>query len=300
MDTWPEGYVELLRRPDRSYCNERYLVLRAIGVDARTVFDDGAFALIVPAEQALHSANELIQYDAEDRSPPASIEPLPQRGSGLYGLALYAVCLLLVAILQRQHFFSANWLEIGALDVEQLRQGEWWRLITALTLHLDTAHLLGNLVVGGVFAVFLGRLLGDGLAWFCILLAASAGNAMDALLQADHFAAAGASTAVFATLGLLCGYSWRLRQASRVRWALRWAPLVGGVVLLAWFGTGDQKTDIVAHLTGFLAGTGLGALLPGLLAGKLAGPGLQRALGMLTLVVVTGAWLLALTHGAQR
>jgi len=85
-----------------------------------------------------------------------------------------------------------------------------------------------------------------------------------------------------------------------VRWALRWAPLVGGVVLLAWFGTGDQKTDIVAHLTGFLAGTGLGALLPGLLAGKLASPGLQRALGMLTLVVVTGAWLLALTHGAQR
>jgi len=290
----------LLRRPDRSYCNERYLVLRAVGVDARTVFDDGAFALIVPVEQALRSANELIQYDAEDRSPPTSIEPLPQRGSGLPGLAFYTVCLLLVAILQQQHIFSANWLDIGALDVEQLRQGEWWRLITALTLHLDTAHLLGNLVVGGVFAVFLGRLLGDGLAWFCILLAATAGNAMDALLQPAQFAAAGASTAVFAALGLLCGYSWRLRQASRLRWALRWAPLVGGVVLLAWFGTGDQKTDIVAHLTGFLAGTALGVLLPGLQAVKHAGPRLQRALGMLTLVVVSVAWLLALTLSGPR
>ena len=290
----------MLRRHDRNYCNERYLVLRAVGVDARTVFVEGAFALIVPAEQALRSANELIQYDAEDRSPPASIEPLPQRGSGLPGLTLYTVCLLLVAILQQQHFFSADWLNIGALDVQQVWQGEWWRLITALTLHLDTAHLLGNLVVGGVFGVFLGRLLGDGLAWFCILLAATAGNAMDALLQPVQFSAAGASTAVFAALGLLCGYSWRLRQASRVRWALRWAPLVGGVVLLAWLGTGDRTTDIVAHLTGFLTGTSLGVLLPGLQIVKLAGPKLQRVLGALTAVVIAAAWVLAITLNGQR
>ena len=300
MDTWPEGYVELLRRLDRNYCNERYLVLRAVGVDARTVFVDGTFALIVPAEHALRAANELIQYDAEDRSPPTAIEPLPQRGSGLPGLTLYAVCLLLVAIFQQQHFFSANWLNAGALDVGQVRQGEWWRLITALTLHLDTAHLLGNLVVGGVFGLFLGRLLGDGLAWFCILLAATAGNAMDALLQPAQFSAAGASTAVFAALGLLCGYSWRLRQAGSVRWALRWAPLVGGVVLLAWFGTGDQTTDIVAHLTGFLAGTTLGVILPGLQIARLEGPGLQRVLGTLTLVAISVAWVLAITLNGQH
>jgi rhomboid protease GluP len=293
MDNWPDGYTELLRWPDRGSCNERFLVLKALGVDARMVFENGAYVLVVPPEQALRSVNELTQYEAEDKSPPAVPKPLPRRGSGLPGLALYTGCLLLVAILQQQHAFSADWLDLGGLEVVRVRQGQWWRLVTALTLHLDTAHLLGNLLVGGLLVLFLGRLLGDGIAWFCILAAAIAGNAMDSALQPIQFAAAGASTAVFATLGLLCGYSWRLRHASRLRWAMRWAPLVGGAVLLAWFGTGNEHTDITAHLTGFLAGLCLGAFLPGIALLEKPVPGTQEVLGVISLVVVIGSWGLA-------
>ena len=226
MDTWPDGYIELLRRYDRDYCNERNLVLKALGVDAHVVYDSGFFVLVVPAEHALRSVAELSQYDAEDKAPPEKLKPLPLKGSGLAGLGVYVACILLVAIFQNQHALSSDWLGIGALDVARVHQGEWWRLVTALTLHLDTAHLLGNLVIGGIFGFFLGRLLGDGLAWFCILLAAIMGNGMDAIVQQSYFSAAGASTAVFAALGLLCGYSWRMRNGSGLRWATRWAPLV--------------------------------------------------------------------------
>jgi rhomboid protease GluP len=293
MESWPDGYIELLRSADSRRLNERYLVLKALGVDAATVFDGRSHVLIVPAEQALRSVNELTLYEAEDKTPPAALAPLPRRGSGLMGLALFIACLLVVAIFQQQHAFSANWLDMGALDASRVRQGQWWRLVTALTLHLDIAHLMGNLIVGGLLSVFLGRLLGDGVAWFCILAAAIAGNAMDSVLQPAHFAAAGASTAVFATLGLLCGYSWRLRQANRVRWAMRWAPLVGGSVLLAWFGTGNEHTDIVAHLTGFLAGLALGALLPGIELLEGARYRTQLVLGLMSLLLVSGAWSIA-------
>lgn len=297
MDYWPEDYIELRRHADRHRLQDHALVLRATGLDARLVYDGGQFVLIVPRERALSAAAELLQYEAEQQPPPPVLEPLPRRGPGSLALAAYVACLLLAAICQQQSLFDAHWMTQGALAVSRVVQGEWWRLVTALTLHLDTPHLMGNLLVGGVFVFFLGRLLGDGLAVFCILGAATVGNAMDVALQPPGFVAAGASTAVFAALGLLCGYSWRMRRSRRVSWALRWGPVVAGVILLAWLGTGDETTDIVAHLTGFLAGMAVGAALPGLGLVPRTGPGAQGLLGAVSAATVLVAWSLALAAG---
>ena len=106
-----------------------------------------------------------------------------------------------------------------------------------------------------IFGLIVGQLLGNGLAWFSIVLAGAVGNGLNALIQGPQHAAVGASTAVFGALGLLGAYVWRRRRDLEGRWALKWAPIVGVVVLLAWTGSGDQRTDIIAHLTGF--GTGL-------------------------------------------
>jgi rhomboid protease GluP len=64
----------------------------------------------------------------------------------------------------------------------------------------------------------------------------------------------GASTAVFATLGLLAAYAWRRRRDQGDRWAYRWAPLIAGVILLGFTGAGGERTDVLAHLTGFVMG----------------------------------------------
>jgi hypothetical protein len=63
---------------------------------------------------------------------------------------------------------------------------------------------------------------------------------------------------------------------------------------LAWLGTGDERTDIVAHLTGFIAG-----FLPGGIIGLRAGSirtnvGREIALGGVALCVIVAAWALAL------
>jgi membrane associated rhomboid family serine protease len=78
----------------------------------------------------------------------------------------------------------------------------------------------------------------------------------------------GASTCVFSVLGMMSAYSWRERFAFPQRWARRWGPLVAGVILLGWTGSGgegsDVDVDVVAHLGGFAAGALLGtaAALP--------------------------------------
>jgi membrane associated rhomboid family serine protease len=120
---------------------------------------------------------------------------------------------------------------------------------------------------------------------------------MNVIVQQPGHQAVGASTAVFAALGLLAAYLWTGRRLLRGSWARRLAPVVGGIVMLAWFGTGGERTDIVAHLTGFIAGFAIGAVL-----GRLVQPvrvpasdsSRQWVLGGISLAGIALAWVLAL------
>lgn len=84
---------------------------------------------------------------------------------------------------------------------------------------------------------------------------------------------------------------------------LQWAPLVAGLVLLGWTGTGGgdptqpaagQSVDIVAHLLGFVIGAALGvvAALPSMQRLLLRVP--QWATGLVALLQIAVAWGFAL------
>ncbi|MCO6437934.1 MAG: rhomboid family intramembrane serine protease [Phycisphaerae bacterium] len=143
---------------------------------------------------------------------------------------------------------------------EAIRHGEVWRTITALTLHADGLHLVSNLLFGGLFGLFAGQILGSGVAWLSILLAGGAGNLLNAWIREPQHTSIGASTAVFATLGMVAALSWSRRMPGRRSWMLRLAPLIGAAVLLSFLGTGGERTDVLAHVTGFTSGAALGAI----------------------------------------
>jgi rhomboid protease GluP len=149
----------------------------------------------------------------------------------------------------------------GRVDGELIRNGELWRLFTALTLHSDLKHLLSNLVFGVFFGLFAGRLVGSGYAWLAIVLAAATGNALNTLLLDTTHRSIGASTAVFAALGMVAGYVWFGRLMSQDRWSNRYGPIVGGLALLMYTGTGGPTTDVGAHLLGFVCGFTAGFIL---------------------------------------
>lgn len=278
--------------PDRRACADRALVLESLQIPYQIVEDSRSCALIVPAEYSARASDQLLQYDEEN--PPRVAKPAPTfvHQNALPGILVYAIIVCLVAGLAARATFAVDWRAAGRVDGALIRAGEWWRLITALTLHSGIRHLVGNLVFGGLFGLFAGRLLGPGVAWLTILLAAAAGNLLNTLLLDPTHRAIGASTAVFAALGLVAGFVWRGKLMAQDRWAYRLGPIVGGFALLMYTGTGGPNTDVGAHLMGFLCGLAAGVLLAPVRA-ELARRRLQANSGRLAVMLVAFAWLVA-------
>ncbi len=136
--------------------------------------------------------------------------------------------------------------------------GEWWRAFTALFLHADLPHLVGNLVGGTIFAALVSKSLGPLRAWTMILLCGASGNFLTSWINyPNSFLSIGASTAVFAALGILSGLgvSETIRDRARLPWARITAPILAGVVLLSWLGSGNgTNTDVMGHVFGFGSG----------------------------------------------
>ncbi len=284
-------------------------MLTAVGIDHVTGFDGTSFVLHVDAANVPQALAHLRQYEAE-RNRPAPPPPPPPRlfPHAWSGVVFYVVVLVGVALAISNGFWRLDAFELGALDGERIQHGQWWRALTALTLHADAAHLALNLGAGAWFGYLAARQLAVGTAWMLIVLAAGTANLLEGLLGSPAHRAVGASTAVFAALGLIAAHSWRERYALPQRWVRRWGPLVAGVILLGWLGSGGgdadpsrwidpegPKTDLVAHAAGFVIG--------GLIGASAAVPSIRRALermpqwlaGAFALGAIAVAWVMALT-----
>lgn len=149
--------------------------------------------------------------------------------------------------------------ELGVNSSRGIENGEWWRIVTAVTMHADIGHLAGNLLGLSIFAYLACRYMGNGLAWLLIILAASLANLSNAWLRSgEGFSSLGASTAVFGALGLLAGYPVGVYLRAKVQIQSRdWlVPFFGGCVAFAWMGGGEFPTDVAGHFWAF----GYGAL----------------------------------------
>jgi membrane associated rhomboid family serine protease len=278
----------------RKDCLRHALVLEAVGIDYETHEEAGGFTLVVAASDSARAREELDAYARENRDWLAGAATFPQRAGGWGGVLGYTAVLLLVAILQHQDTFAFDWVAAGRTHAGLIRHGQWWRTVTALSLHADLAHLVANIVIGGLVGLFAGQLFGSGLAWASILIAGAAGNLLNAWIRQPGHTSVGASTAVFAALGIVAAYVWKRRRHMQASKLARWAPLVGGVVLLSYLGTGGARTDVAAHVTGFLSGVLLGALYGKLGDRVMLAARAQFLLGMGALAVLALAWALAL------
>ncbi|MEC7803955.1 MAG: rhomboid family intramembrane serine protease [Pseudomonadota bacterium] len=275
-------------------CANRALVLQAMEIDHAVERDVLVWRVLVPEHEEARAREQLQLYEAENQAARSTIKHMPPQPGAVIGAVIWAYVLLTVFALQGRYGFGFDWVAAGRVDVAAIREGEWWRAVTALTLHGDAAHLFVNIGMGAVFGGLLAREVGVGLAWLLILIGGTVGNLMNVLVQRPWHTAIGASTAVFAALGLLAAYLWTGKRLIRDSWARRWAPVVGAVLLLAWLGTGGERTDIVAHLTGFLAGFGMGVVLGRVAQQGTAKPMRQWLLGGVSLLSVMLAWKFAL------
>jgi len=276
-------------------CSDRALVLLSVSIPYQILTDDADYhAIAVPAALAEKARFELWEYDQENAPPKIAYQTIkPDYESAIPGVFCYIVIVLAVAWMAGHASFGLDWLGAGRVDGALVREGEWWRLITALTLHGGIKHILGNLIFGLFFGLIAGGLVGPGFAWLAIVVAGALGNGVNVLLLDASHRSIGASTAVFAALGLISGFVWRARLMAQDRWAWRLGPIVGGIALLAYTGTGGENTDVGAHLTGFVCGFGAGMILT-ILSDMRNNRQLQLVCGAIAVGIVVSAWLIAL------
>ena len=289
-----EDPVVLKRARSRHELEEAALVLRAVGIIHEVILDEGLPALVVPRCQFETAHEELTHYEAENFADTSTLKSRPRRTliSVWPGLIAYASVLLFVFIEQVGTVDSPAALR-GRLDANAFLDGEWWRCITALTLHVDTPHLAGNMLFGAAFGALLAQLLGNGVGWGAILVCGALGNALDALIQPLGHVSMGASTAVFSALGIMTALSLRLHAELRDGRIRRWAPLVMGITLLGLLGTGGTRTDVPAHVLGFATGILFGAWLAPAVRHHPPSTRIQWIAGSLALLLLLGAWMAA-------
>ena len=268
------------------------LVLEAVGISHR--HDPENNRLLVGANDAPAALFHLEQYRHENLYWPP--QPPPIQTQSTLSQPTLATMAVLALFFAHTGSWSPDsvWFARGAIDSAAiLYHGQWWRLLTALTLHADPAHLLGNCLIGGVVIHLLGRLIGYGQCWLLLILSGALGNLVNIVIRQQPHFSVGFSTAVFAAIGLLTGLH-MARSGHHVRKGFL-LPLGAGAGLLAFLGAEGVRTDLGAHLFGCLCGFGCGwmAQWSGWVD-RLSAPGWQPPLFFLEVSTPIAAWIHAL------
>ena len=175
------------------------------------------------------------------------------------------------------------------------RDGEWWRLGTAMFVHFGLLHLAVNMWALWDSCRFVERLYGHGRFLAIYGAGGMAGNLFSLLAHGDRAVSGGASGAIFSAYGALLVWLWReRRQVHPVEF--RW--LFGGAAAFAAatiaMGLLIPGIDNAAHLGGLVCGALAGRALARPISAQSPAPGVGRwvaAAAFLGVVIALGAAL---------
>ncbi len=251
--------VELRRADGKDPILEASLVLASQGLKHWIEFDGRDFILSVEAGDAETGRKILAQYESENLgfNPPEE--------TGVPPLDLYLSPLIHLAIPVGVYFWADPWqpgiTRRGGADAAKILAGEWWRTLTATSLHAGDEHLLGNMLSGFFILNLLRRRCGPGVSMLVLTLAAMLTNALVAALSAPEHLSIGFSTVVFAALGMLAGLETLHMPRHPLRGLRSVAPLLAALCLAVLVGIG-KDIDVKAHFFGFALGAAASPLVP--------------------------------------
>ena len=307
--SWPDVAPALLEEmglpeltPDMA--RQWSLVLLSRRVPHRVRQGWPGFRLLVPASRQDEALEELRAYLRENPPEPLTL-PDFRRGAFSWGelpgvlwsLSIVTVFLTMTGAENTLGALFVDWHGRGGGDTARMASGQWWRAVTALTLHADIAHLMGNVCLGGTFLVLLATEVGLGSAWFLSLAGGVWANLAKVPYQEPGYRFLGSSTAVFSALGVLAGVR-LVRLGRSLRWR-RALPFAAGLMILSFLGVGTEeeahKIDLAGHFMGFAAGFVLGLAYAFLeLVTERSGRPLSPWLGGAAAAMIIVAWAFAL------
>ena len=250
-------YENLTPEQMHAYC----LVLEAYNLPYSTGKTAGGGQIWVEEDFFQHARDLVGKYIVENPEPMAPAQPALSPRSRTYSAVW--ICLVLSAAHWIIHTSDdvAQIIDVYGASATRILQGEVYRAATALMIHADLPHLVGNLAAIALLGTLVCTITGAGVGWLIILLSGISGNLINAFYFQHSHLSVGASTAVFGALGFLAAFQFQRKRSSNRRDQRKkaWLPLAGGLALLGFLGTAEHA-DLMAHLFGMLAGICFGIL----------------------------------------
>lgn len=250
--------ITLYSHLNREQAHTFSLVLSSAGIGNRVLVSTDGYRIDVPRASAETAQEVIRRYQVEnpvaatDGSAGRSRLTINHLSGILVSMVLITIHLAVVSSAAPQDYIG----QFGA-DARRILDGEVVRCATALLLHADAAHLAGNVAGIVLFGGAVCAVTGFGVGWLMILICGVLGNLINAVAHESGHLSIGASTAVFGAVGILCG----LQALSALRTGKGWKRMMlifgSGLALLAFLGT-SARSDMGAHLFGFLAGVPIG------------------------------------------
>lgn len=294
----PHPLTVIAPTPSVRKADEWRFVLSSIGVEADVVrLPDGRFGVRVAAVEVERATSTLRTYEMEN-APSKTPRP---RDRALYDASPWWAAGLVAMLVAFYSFtgpasLGGRYFQAGTADAHAILGGAPWKAVTALTLHSDSAHVLGNALFGGILFAAVHQRLGVGVGTLAVVSAGALGNVLNAVHHRGSHLSIGASTAVLAAIGVLA--SVQLVRNGLLKAGARGfvAPLLGAAMLLGTIGA-SPKSDLFAHLYGLFAGlvVGLVIAVPQERLGRRVPAWAQSVAGGVTALLVLGSWRLALS-----
>ena len=238
------------------------LVLSAKSIAHRIQQDSSGTITIITSPQVVERARyQLRLYLEENKNwPPPQVIAQHASFPSLLPTIILIGSLAFFFMITGPWRSSSLWFETGANDADAILDGgQWYRLITSLTLHADFSHLAGNCLIGAILIYYFLQINGVGFGLLAIILSGSAGNLINILAHGGNHLSVGFSTAVFSIIGMLSMYQMiEQRQPFGIR---LFVPFMAGAALLAMLGSSGARTDLGSHLFGLFSGLIVGLII---------------------------------------
>jgi len=265
------------------------LVLSSSGISHRSRKGKHGWDILVNDTEHKKAINTIEQYLKENQDFHQTDEPICHE----YHKTFTGLWVSVILLASHLAITAGNDGEVIARtygsSAFHILRGELYRSVTSLMIHANAMHLAGNMLGIAIFGTAVCTITGWGVGWFMILATGVSGNLMNAVLYKTGHLSIGASTAVFGAVGILAAHQFFKKFRLHGQRMKAWLPLGAGLALLSILGSGE-RTDLTAHLFGFMAGLILGAFY-GTLVKRPAARAYQICFLLIALSVLVMSWM---------